>query len=137
MWDKNRDGLLTKRNLKNGLLSFGIETTTDEIDKLFQYFEGGGTGHITMKNFIKLLKYKTRFGSPNPYILTGRGGKSTEKGIDLALSNDETKNSSSSHGANLDELEEARGCKNISEDFPCQRRSLQKNGLIQRLRIDC
>ena len=91
MWDKNRDGLLTKRNLKNGLLNFGMETTTDEIDRLFRYFDAGGTGHITMKRFNKLLKYKTRFGSPNPYILTGRGEKSSEKGIDLTLSNDERK----------------------------------------------
>ena len=68
-----------------------METTTDEIDRLFRYFDAGGTGHITMKRFNKLLKYKTRFGSPNPYILTGRGEKSSEKGIDLTLSNDERK----------------------------------------------
>ena len=40
LWDKNRDGLLTKRTLKNGLHNFGMETTTDEIDKLFRYLDG-------------------------------------------------------------------------------------------------
>ena len=70
-----------------------------------------------MKRFIKLLKYKTRFGSPNPYILTGRGEKSSEKGIDPKLSNDERKNSSTSPSADSIELEEARVAKNIPKAF--------------------
>ena len=110
MWDKTRDGLLTKRNLKNGLLNLGIETTTEEINRFFDYLDDEGTGRITLKRFMRVLKYKTRFGSPNPYILTGKpgtkddGSNNKEKSSEVERKNNDV----SGKGSKLLDAEEAR-----------------------------
>ena len=64
LWDGNRDGLVSKRDVQKGLYNFGIETTTEEINDFFSHLDRKGTGRIGIDELQALLKYKTRFGAP-------------------------------------------------------------------------
>jgi Ca2+-binding EF-hand superfamily protein len=64
LWDKNRDGRLSKRAVETGLFNLGIETTTEEINEYFSAMDKAGKGRVDIETFTAFLQYKPRFGTP-------------------------------------------------------------------------
>ena len=59
-WDDNADGLISKREFRQAIVSLGFEVPRSEVDALFDMFDRDGSGSIDYRELAKSLRRRER-----------------------------------------------------------------------------
>lgn len=64
LFDRDGDGVISKREFRQGWLTLGLELTFEEIDDLMKLVDSDGSGNISYDEFISKMDIHLQRKSP-------------------------------------------------------------------------
>eukprot|EP00966_Prymnesium_polylepis_P290371 6707416-Prymnesium_polylepis.1 len=68
-YDINRDGVLQKDEFKRALPMLGLMISSDEADKLFDWYDEDHSGELTLEEFTRILRNERQKKDEGPVVV--------------------------------------------------------------------